>query len=107
MTRRQFRRTTRSMKRQTKRQWRHLSSAQRVGIIAGAVVQISLLAAAQYDLSRRSDDEVRGPKLFWRLFALVNFVGPLTYFAFGRRAAEPTSTSGGEESARSEVSAAS
>lgn len=95
------------MKRRATRQWKHLSSTQRMGIIAGAVVQISLLAAAQYDLSHRSDDEVRGSRLFWRLFVFINFVGPLTYFAIGRRMARSSSPDTPAKHERSGVSVAS
>lgn len=48
------------------------------------VVEVSLSLAAQIDLSRRSADQVAGSKNLWRLMALVNFVGPIAYFAKGR-----------------------
>jgi len=31
------------------------------------------------------DDQVKGPKALWRAVTLINFVGPLSYFALGRR----------------------
>jgi hypothetical protein len=34
---------------------------------------------------RRPSEQVRGSKKLWAVAALVNFVGPLAYFAFGRR----------------------
>jgi hypothetical protein len=43
------------------------------------------IAFAQRDLSRRRKDEIRGPKLFWRLWAL-NGVGAVAYLRFGRKA---------------------
>ena len=49
------------------------------------MVQLGLLVAAQIDLTRRSDDQVNGPKAVWRAVTLINFVGPLAYFAVGRR----------------------
>jgi len=48
-------------------------------------VQVGLLLAAQIDLTRRTDEQVNGPKAAWRAVTLINFVGPLAYFAFGRR----------------------
>jgi Phospholipase_D-nuclease N-terminal len=65
--------------------WSDLTSAQQAGVGILGVVQIGLLVAAQVDLTRRSDDQVSGPKVVWRAVTLVNFVGPLAYFAFGRR----------------------
>jgi hypothetical protein len=37
------------------------------------------------DLRRRPPDQVNGPKPLWVAISLVNFVGPLAYFAFGRK----------------------
>ena len=65
--------------------WSDLSKRQRSAIIAGAVVQLTLMAAAQIDLTRRSADQVRGPKLLWRFLVLINFIGPIGYFVVGRR----------------------
>lgn len=47
-----------------------------------------LLGAALLDLRRRPAARVRGSKKWWAAASLVNFVGPLAYFAFGRRHAE-------------------
>jgi hypothetical protein len=68
-----------------KKKWNDLSQAQRAGFGLLSVVQLGLLVAAQVDLTRRSDAEVNGPKAVWRAVTLVNIVGPLAYFAFGRR----------------------
>jgi hypothetical protein len=65
--------------------WDDLTTAQRAGIGLLGVVQIGLLVAAQVDLTRRSDEQVNGPKPLWRALSLINFAGPLAYFAFGRR----------------------
>lgn len=69
----------------TNMKWKDLTTAQRAGVGLVAAVQISLLVAAQVDLSRRTDDQVNGPKPLWRALTLINFVGPLAYFAVGRR----------------------
>ncbi|MDI7275228.1 MAG: PLDc N-terminal domain-containing protein [Anaerolineae bacterium] len=48
------------------------------------ILQLALLAAALWDLAHR--ERVRGGnKLVWVLvIVLVNFIGPLVYFLFGR-----------------------
>jgi hypothetical protein len=76
---------TRRLPRQAKKKWADLSTAQRSATVVGAVVQLTLLAAAQIDIGRRSSDEIRGSKLMWRLIVLINFIGPFAYFAVGRR----------------------
>ena len=49
----------------TKPQWAELTTCQRSAIVAGAVVQVTLLTAAQIDIARRSAVDIRGPKLLW------------------------------------------
>jgi len=66
-----------------KKTWKELSPMAKIGTITAAVVQISLLIAAQRDISRRPAAEIRGSKALWRAATLVNFVGPGTYFTFG------------------------
>jgi hypothetical protein len=65
--------------------YRGLSPRKRVGIWALLGVELVMNALTQRDLTRRRAAEVRGPKLFWRLIAMLNFIGPAAYFAFGRR----------------------
>ena len=62
-----------------------LSPRKRVGIWALVGVELGLNALTQRDLTRRPAAEVRGPKLIWRLIAMLNFIGPAAYFALGRR----------------------
>lgn len=62
-----------------------LSPRKRVGIWALVGIELLLNALTQRDLTRRPAAEVRGPKLIWRLIAMLNFVGPAAYFALGRR----------------------
>jgi bacteriorhodopsin len=68
-----------------RKRWSELSRAQQRAIIGAGVVQLLLAAAALLDLRRRPSEQVRGSKKVWAVAALVNFVGPLAYFAFGRR----------------------
>jgi hypothetical protein len=68
-----------------KKQRRNLSTRQRQGLGVLALLQITLLALAQWDLSRRSNNEINGNKLLWRALVFINFVGPIAYFVFGRK----------------------
>lgn len=67
-----------------KKTWGELSPARRAGVIAVGAAQIILLTLAQRDISQRPAEAIRGPKAAWRLASLVNFVGPMGYFVFGR-----------------------
>jgi hypothetical protein len=65
-------------------QLRELPPARRFLAIVALVVSLALVAAAEHDLLGRSDDEVRGSRLLWRLVCL-NALGALGYFRWGRR----------------------
>jgi hypothetical protein len=62
-----------------------LSGRQRRLLGAAAAAQLGLLAAALIDVRRRPRDQVRGPKKLWTAVSFVNFVGPISYFVFGRK----------------------
>jgi hypothetical protein len=68
-----------------RKSWSELSARQRTGIEILGLLQVLLLAAAQWDLSRRSSEEVNGDKRLWRLLVFINFIGPIAYFLVGRR----------------------
>jgi hypothetical protein len=57
---------------------------QRAIVVAGAV-QLTLLAAALFDISRRPQDQIKGPKPLWVGISFINTIGPLAYFFFGRK----------------------
>lgn len=65
-----------------------LPAKRRAVIVALGTVQVGLLIAAERDIHRRPAHLIRGPKARWRLLCLINFLGPLSYFAFGRRGCE-------------------
>ncbi|MCC2314352.1 PLDc N-terminal domain-containing protein [Cellulomonas xiejunii] len=67
-----------------KKKWRELRRGQRVGVAVVGAAQVALTAAAYRDLVKRPAAQVNGPKLAWGLALLVNWVGPLAYFAKGR-----------------------
>jgi hypothetical protein len=68
--------------------WSDLSERSRRLIIGGAVGEAVLKTAVIIDIRRRPASQIRGSKRMWIIAAvLVNSagVGPLSYFAFGRR----------------------
>ncbi len=67
----------------TRKSWSDLTSRQRMSAAIGITVQVLLLAAAQWDISRRPADRINGPKRLWRAVTLINFLGPIAYFVFG------------------------
>lgn len=67
------------------RHWNDLSDRQKTALLVAASVQLSLAATAWTDLARRPSDGVRGPKSVWAAAIAVNFIGPIAYFAVGRR----------------------
>lgn len=69
----------------SQRRWSELSGGARAAVAVAGAVQFGLLGAALTDLARRDPALVRGRRWVWALVSLVNFVGPLAYFRFGRR----------------------
>ena len=69
------------------RRWADLSDSQKLGVIILGTVQVGLLAAALWDLAHRKPDEVRGGRKLWAALVFINWIGPLAYFALGRRGA--------------------
>jgi Phospholipase_D-nuclease N-terminal len=68
-----------------RKRWRDLTPAQRKTFTWLGVVQVTFAAAAWTDLSMRPGEFVRGRKLWWALVIAVNFIGPFSYFRWGRR----------------------
>ena len=68
-----------------KQRWRDLSPMQRRAIIGAGVVQNSLLVATLVDLRRRPKRKIRGDKRVWTAAAFVSWIGPISYFAYGRK----------------------
>ncbi|PPK65174.1 PLD nuclease N-terminal domain-containing protein [Actinokineospora auranticolor] len=82
-----------------RRKWTDLTRCQRRGVIAAAVLQIGLAAWAWTDLAHRRAEQVNGPKPLWAAAIAINFVGPITYWRWGRhhpgRGCAPCSGRGG------------
>jgi hypothetical protein len=68
-----------------KKQWSDLSEAQQRAIYVGGAIEAVLTLLALRDLARRPSGSVRGPKAAWVLGCVVQPLGPLAYFAVGRR----------------------
>jgi hypothetical protein len=68
-----------------KQKWSDLSKRKRRLIVVAGVAEAGLKVAMLIDLRRRPADQIRGPKWLWTPLAFVNLVGPVSYFAFGRR----------------------
>ncbi|HAG60713.1 MAG TPA: hypothetical protein DEP82_15610 [Arthrobacter bacterium] len=73
------------MAKKNKKTWKEMPPAARVGFVALGIAQVTLMLAAQRDISKRPADQINGPKAAWRVAALINFVGPMGYFILGRK----------------------
>ncbi|MDV6373279.1 oxidoreductase [Deinococcus arenicola] len=67
------------------RGWNNLSALQKTAIITAGTVQVGLFAAAWLDMNRRLPGQLNGSRTGWRAALFLNFVGPLAYFAKGRK----------------------
>jgi hypothetical protein len=68
-----------------RKKWAELSDRQRALLLGAAGAELSLKVAALIDIKRRPAERIRGPKALWRAAMVVNLLGPLSYFAFGRK----------------------
>ncbi len=68
----------------SRKHWHELSGAQKAGIVV-MIVQLGLLSAALLDLRRRAPDEINGSKRMWTAATFINFIGPISYFVWGRK----------------------
>jgi hypothetical protein len=69
----------------TNKKWSELSGRSRKLITVTGVIEVALLVATLADIKRRPADQVRGSRRLWTALAFVNIIGPIAYFAFGRR----------------------
>jgi hypothetical protein len=68
-----------------KKRWDEPSGVQKGAIVLTGAVQLGLLAAALVDIYQRPAGEIRGGKRLWVTAAFINYVGPISYFLFGRK----------------------
>jgi hypothetical protein len=69
----------------TGKRWSDLTDTQKMAMVLLGMLQFALLAIAWWDIRRRPAAEINGSKVLWTLVSLINFVGPLAYFAVGRK----------------------
>jgi Phospholipase_D-nuclease N-terminal len=67
------------------KQWKDLTVAQKRSLVLLGVLQLVLLAAALIDIRRRPADAINGSKRLWTAVVFVNYIGPISYFLFGRK----------------------
>jgi hypothetical protein len=67
------------------KKWSELSRGQQRAILGAGAVQVTLQAAALWDLRHRSDSELRGSRRWWIVASFVNYLGPIAYVVVGRR----------------------
>jgi hypothetical protein len=68
-----------------KEKWSEMTPARRNVSLALGVVQALLAVSAWVDLARRDASEVNGSKGKWAAVIAINWIGPIAYFARGRR----------------------
>jgi hypothetical protein len=66
------------------KKWEDLSSPQRAAVVILGILQLTLLVAALADIQKRSPEEINGDKRLWTVVAFINYIGPISYFLFGR-----------------------
>jgi hypothetical protein len=65
--------------------WSDLTSSHKRAVYVMGALEVVVTAVALRDLAKRPAKDVRGPKAAWALMSFVQPVGPLAYFAIGRR----------------------
>ncbi|GCE43613.1 PLD nuclease N-terminal domain-containing protein [Rhodococcus sp. USK10] len=73
------------MRNRRRYKWSDLTHRQRTAVAMSATVQVALAVAAWTDLARRDPRQINGSKRTWAAIIAVNFIGPIAYFARGRR----------------------
>ncbi|MDO5576632.1 MAG: PLDc N-terminal domain-containing protein [Fibrobacter sp.] len=67
------------------KRWDSMDGKEKKAVVLLTIVQFALLIAAMIDIWRCPKDKIKGGKNRWRLISLFNFLGPITYFCFGKR----------------------
>ena len=68
-----------------KKRWQDLTVAEKMGVALMGAVQLLLLVAALWDIRRQPANEGKGSKGWWTAAVFVNFIGPISYFLFGKK----------------------
>jgi hypothetical protein len=77
---------------QRPRRWRDLTPQQKKIAIAAVILNAIIASFTWRDLRRRPAALVRGPKLFWRMWASLNTTGSVAYWLVGRRRTPASTT---------------
>ncbi|HTU38963.1 MAG TPA: hypothetical protein VMF35_13275 [Acidimicrobiales bacterium] len=80
----------RSSPRNRGRRWRDMSDRQKRVVVGAVVFHVIATTFTLRDLRRRPEDAVRGPKLLWKTWAMLNTTGSVAYWLLGRRRGELT-----------------
>lgn len=63
-------------------------TSRKTRLVTAAIATQSILGPLTlWDLAKRSDDQIRGPRLLWRLWGSTNVVGAVSYWVVGRKRA--------------------
>jgi len=54
-------------------------------LAAVGVVHIVVVSLTWRDISARTDEQIRGPKKFWRIFSALNTLNAVSYWLIARR----------------------
>ena len=68
-----------------RKKWSEMTSSQRRSVVVMGALQLSLATAAWVDLARRPAEQVNGSKGKWAAVIAINWIGPIVYFARGRK----------------------
>jgi hypothetical protein len=68
-----------------KKRWQDLTVVEKIGVALMGAVQLLLLVAALWDIRRQPTNEIKGSKRWWTAAVFVNFIGPISYFLFGKK----------------------
>jgi hypothetical protein len=68
-----------------RRSWKEMSPAQRGANIVLGIVELMLTGWALWDIKHRPDDQINGKKRTWVMTSLIQPIGPVIYFIFGRK----------------------
>jgi len=61
------------------------SRPKRIALVALVLAEVGLAALTWQDLRRRSADEIRGSKRFWRVISTINPGNSVAYWLVGRK----------------------
>jgi hypothetical protein len=71
----------------SRRNWKEMSPVQKVANVLVGAVELVLVTLALWDISHRPDNEINGKKRTWVMASLIQPIGPIIYFMFGRKKA--------------------